>query len=238
MAGLACRRLAAGAAWCLPMLAAFALAYWFSGHGGWGSAAWSPFRAWQHAWHALFLGEWLRAMVVIAPTAIPAGLLLAAVCWRLRVGLMASGSAGWWPGAPMAFDERQWQRQVANAGQRVRAPGGVPVLSRGEPVVGAVIRAVGHRPRPLLRLPYGAVRTHMLVIGTTGAGKTTALIRLWAGFSGRRHQPLPEGGGGAAVAGGGRREGRLRLPRHRAKTRDVLRDLGAQKIGTGPMRSR
>ena len=113
--GWPARRLAAGAAWCLPMLVAFALAYRFAGHGGWGAAAWSPFRAWQHAWHALFLGQWARAMVVIAPTAIPAGLLIAAACWRLRVGLMASGSAGWWPGAPMAFDERQWRRQVATA---------------------------------------------------------------------------------------------------------------------------
>ena len=232
--GWPARRLAAGAVWCLPMLAAFALAYRFRGHGGWAAAAWSPLRAWQHAWHALFLGQWVRAMVVIAPTAIPAGLLLAAACWRLRVGLMASGSAGWWPGAPMAFDERQWRRQVAAAVQRVRAPGGVPVLSRGEPVIGAVIRAVGHRPQPLLRLPYGALRTHMLVIGTTGAGKTTALIRLWAGFwaaATSRHRRGVEARPWLVVADA---KGGFDSRDTARKTRDVLRDLGAQKIGLWP----
>ena len=228
------RRLAAGAAWCMPMLVAFALAYRFGGNDGWGAAAQAPFRAWQHAWHALLAGEWLRAMVIIAPTAIPAGLLIAAACWRLRMGLMAAGAAGWWPGAPAAFDERQWRRQAATAGQRVRAPGGVPVLLRGQPVLGAVIRAVGHHPRPLLRLPYAALRTHMLVIGTTGAGKTTALIRLWAGFwaaattrqrKGREARPwlvVIDAKGGFDSRDTAR------------KTRDVLRDLGARRVGIWP----
>ena len=97
---------------------------------------------------------------------------------------MATGAAGWSPAAPVAFDERQWRRSVRSAALRVRAPGGVPLLSaaRRIRVLGAVIRSVGHRPRPVLELPYPLLRTHMLIVGTTGAGKTTALIRLMAGF--------------------------------------------------------
>ncbi len=232
--GWPARRLVIGAAWCVPMLIAFALAYGLKG-GAWQVAAWSPFRAWQDAWHDVLHGLWVRAMVVIAPTAIPAGLLVAAFWWRLRVGLMAAGAAGWWPGAPVAFDERQWRRQVAAAGQRVRAPGGVPVLSSaGDPLIGAVIRAVGHRPSALLRLPYGALRTHMLVVGTTGAGKTTALIRLWACFwaaaqrlhrRGREARPWlvcldAKGGFDSRDTAG--------------KAREVLRDMGAGRIGIWP----
>jgi hypothetical protein len=229
------RRLIVGAGWCVPMVAAFALAYWAKGNGAWQVAAWSPFLAWQRAWHALSVGAWVRAMVLIAPTAIPLGLLVAAAGWRARVGLMAAGAAGWWPGAPVAFDERQWRRQVASAGQRVRAPGGVPIVDRrGRPVLGAVIRSVGHRPRPLLALPYGAVRTHMLVVGTTGAGKTTALIRLWAGFwaaasarwrAGREARPWLvsiDAKGGFDSRDTARKAAR------------VLRDLGAQRIGIWP----
>ncbi len=232
--GWPARRLAAGAAWCVPMLAAFALAYGLKG-GAWQVAAWSPFRAWQDAWHDVLHGSWLRAMVVIAPTAIPAGLLIAGFWWRLRVSLMAAGSAGWWPGAPVAFDERQWRQQVASAGQRVRAPGGVPVLSRaGDPVLGAVIRAVGHRPRPLLTVPYGSLRTHMLVVGTTGAGKTTLLIRLWACFwaaamwrwrRGREARPWL-----VSIDAKGGFDSRDTA----RKARAVLRDLGAERVGIWP----
>ena len=48
-----------------------------------------------------------------------------------------------------------------------------------------------------LELGYGALRSHMLVVGTTGAGKTTALVRLWAGFwaaATRRYRRGPGGG--------------------------------------------
>jgi hypothetical protein len=233
--GWPARRLVAGALWCVPMVVTFAVVYGIKGEGAWQVAVWSPFLAWEHAWHDVDAGSWLRAMVVIAPTAVPAGLVVAALCWRLRVGLMAAGAAGWWPGAPVAFDDRLWRRQVASAGQRVRAPGGVPVLTPGgDPVVGAVIRTVGHRARPLLALPYGMLRTHMLVVGTTGAGKTTALIRLWAGFW--------------AAATARHRRGREARPwlvcidakggfdsRDTArKTAEAMRDLGARRVGIWP----
>ena len=49
-------------------------------------------------------------------------------------------------------------------------------------LVGSVIRAVGHRTRELARLPYSRLRSHQVVIGGTGTGKTTLLLRLWAAF--------------------------------------------------------
>jgi len=115
--------------------------------GTWLAAAWSPVHAWVSSWRALRAGDWARAAVVIAPATIPAGLLAGALLWRAQIALMASGAAGWSPVAPAAFNERQWRRSVRTAAQRVRAPGGVPLLSRrGNPQLGAVIRTVGHRP--------------------------------------------------------------------------------------------
>jgi len=226
-AGWPPRRVAMAAGWCLPMVAAFALAYWLAGDGAWQAAAWSPVAAWLRAWDALDAGELLRAMVIIAPTAIPAGLLLGAFAWRVRIGLMASGAAGWSPAAPVAFDERQWRRSVRSAAFRVRAPGGVPLLSRrGNPVLGAVIRSVGHRPRPVLELPYALLRTHMLIVGTTGAGKTTALIRLMAGFWAAASVRFRRGAEARPWVVVIDAKGGFDSRDSAEKTRDVLRDLG------------
>jgi Helicase HerA, central domain len=234
-AGWPPRRLAVAAAWCVPMVAAFAVAYWAAGDGAWQVAAWSPAAAWLRAWDALDAGDWLRAMVIIAPTAIPAGLLLGAFAWRVRIGLMASGAAGWSPAAPVAFDERQWRRSVRSAAFRIRAPGGVPLLSRrGNPVLGAVIRSVGHRPRPVLELPYGLLRTHMLIVGTTGAGKTTALIRLMAGFwaaSLHRFRRGVEVRPWVVVIDA---KGGFDSRDSAEKTRGVLADLGAARVAVWP----
>ena len=154
------------------MLATFVLAAWAEGGGSWQSVLWSPFYAWVRAWHALDKGEWWQAMVVIASAAVPAGLLAGAVLWRARLGLMASGAAGWSPGAPVAFDERQWRRSVRTAAERVRAPGGVPLLTRrGDPVLGAVIRTVGHRPRPVLAIPMARCGPTCWWWGPRGRGR-------------------------------------------------------------------
>jgi len=42
---------------------------------------------------------------------------------------------------------------------------------RGNPQFGAVIRAVGHPPRTLLELGYGLLRSHVLIVGTTGGAR-------------------------------------------------------------------
>jgi len=41
-------------------------------------------------------------------------------------------------------------------------------------VAGATIRAVRHRAGPLAVVPYPRLRSHQVVIGTTGTGKTVS----------------------------------------------------------------
>ena len=48
--------------------------------------------------------------------------------------------------------------------------------------MGATIRAVGHRWRPVLAVPYAAMGRHQVVIGAPGSGKTNLMIRTWAGW--------------------------------------------------------
>ena len=73
----------------------------------------------------------------------------------------------------------------------IAAPGSLPLTTaNGAIVAGAVIRAVGHQPGRTASIPYRRMRSHQVVIGTTGTGKTTLLLRLWAGFMAtalRRH---------------------------------------------------
>jgi hypothetical protein len=59
----------------------------------------------------------------------------------------------------------------------------VPLADRhGRVVMGATIRAVGHRWRPVLAVPYTAMGRHQVVIGASGSGKTNLMIRTWAGW--------------------------------------------------------
>ena len=75
------------------------------------------------------------------------------------------------------------RRQVRSARARIAAPGAVPLTRRnGDVVVGGTIRTVRHPARAIAALPYARLRSHQVVIGTTGTGKTTLLLRLWAGF--------------------------------------------------------
>ena len=85
---------------------------------------------------------------------------------------------------------------MRTARARISAPGAVPLLGRdGSVVAGATIRTVRHRPRPLTAIPYPRLRSHQVVIGTTGTGKTTLLLRLWAGFIRRGMHRYGTGGG-------------------------------------------
>ena len=86
---------------------------------------------------------------------------------------MEAGSGGLTPAAPVAFDLRQWRHQVRTARARIAAPGSVPLTTAADGIVaGAVIRAVGHPQRPVAVLPYASLRSHQVVIGTTGTGNT------------------------------------------------------------------
>ena len=157
-------RLYRAAAWCLPMLLVWLADSAVTGH--WPAAT------------GLFS---LRGVVLIAPVAVPAGLLAGGWAWQVRLASMAARAAGRSPAAAVGFDQRQWRHQVRSARARIAGP--VPLLTaRGEVVTGAVIRAVGHPARDLAVLPADRLRMHQLVIGGTGTGKTSLLLRLWAAF--------------------------------------------------------
>jgi hypothetical protein len=179
------RQLYRAAAWCLPMLAAWLAAMAASGQS-WSRLAAAPYLTWLAAWHEAAAGSYLKAAVTVAPLAIPVGLVAGGLAWSWRIYTMETGSGGLAPSAPAAFDQRQWRHQVRTARARITAPGSVPLLLRdGSVVAGATIRTVRHPARPLSVLPYPRLRSHQVVLGTTGTGKTTLLLRLWAGFMAR-----------------------------------------------------
>jgi hypothetical protein len=184
------RRLLVAAAWCAPMVLV-----WLIGTGraatSWLQVATAPYDAWTRLWHLAAAGTDLRNAASIAPVAIPLGLAAGGLAWSYRIRSLRSGAGGLSPAAAAAFDQRQWQRQARAARARIAAPGSVPLTMRnGLLVVGAVIRSVGHRSGLVASISYQRMRSHQVVIGTTGTGKTTLLLRLWAGFMAtglRRH---------------------------------------------------
>ena len=228
------RRLYRAAAWCGPMLAAWLAAIAVATRSpAWVAAA--PYTAWLAMWHDGAAGSYALAAVTIAPVAVPLGLVAGAIAWRWRIYSMETGTGGLTPSAPAAFDQRQWRHQVRSARARISAPGSVPLLSRNGMIqAGAVIRAIHHPQVPLARIPYSRLRSHQVVIGTTGTGKTTLLLRLWAGFMAmglRRH-----------AAGAARRpllvvldcKGGADSRRIAERTRRVLRGVGARTTAIWP----
>jgi hypothetical protein len=176
------RQLYRAAAWCLPMLAVWLAAMVADGQP-WPRLVAAPYPAWLAMWHEAAAGGYLKAAVTVAPLAIPLGLVAGGLAWSWRIYTMETGSGGLAPSAPAAFDQRQWRHQVRTARARISAPGSVPLLLRdGSVVAGATIRTVRHPARALAVLPYPRLRSHQVVLGTTGTGKTTLLLRLWAGF--------------------------------------------------------
>jgi hypothetical protein len=171
-------RLYRSAAWCLPMLAVWLAATAISRH------SLSPAMVAPHlAWVDVRRRKYLAAATLLAPPVIPAGLLAGGWVWSLRLASMSARAGGRSPAAAASFDQRQWRHQVRAARARIGAPGAVPLLAHGgDFIAGAVIRAVGHPARPLARLPTSRLRSHQLVIGGTGTGKTTLMLRLWAAF--------------------------------------------------------
>jgi hypothetical protein len=175
-------RLYRAALWCLPMLAVWLTGLAIASRSV-ARLAEAPYLAWLAMWHLGAAGSYPEAAAVIAPAAIPVGLAAGGLAWSQRIRGMETGSGGLSPGAAAGFDRRQWRRQVRSARARIAAPGSVPITSQnGSIVAGAVIRSVGHRAHQVAAIPYQRLRSHQVVIGTTGTGKTTLLLRLWAGF--------------------------------------------------------
>ncbi|HXL90044.1 MAG TPA: hypothetical protein VN969_13910 [Streptosporangiaceae bacterium] len=206
LAGWPPRRLYMAALWALPMTVVWLIAIG-AGMGGLPAVmtvagqrplrrtAAAPYRAWVTMWHLAGHGQLTTAAITIAPVAVPAGLAIGGLVWARRLFVMDTGTGGRSPAAPTAFDQRQWRRQVRTARARIAAPGAVPLLAaNGDLLAGATIRAVRHPARPVAAIPYPRMRSHQVIIGTTGTGKTTLLLRLWAGFMAegmrRRTHPL------------------------------------------------
>ena len=203
-------------------------------------AAWfrlvaAPFRVWAGMWQLVGHGQAAGAVVAVAPLAVPLGIAVGGVAWAYRLFRMRSGAGGLTPAAPAAFDQRQWRHQVRSARALIAAPGSLPLLSGdGQVAAGATIRSVRHRAGPAALIPYERLRSHQVVIGSTGTGKTTLLLRLWAGFMAaglRRH-----------AAGTGRPpllvvldcKGGASSRKVADRTRRVLRDAGARSTAIWP----
>ena len=117
----------------------------------------APVDDWGRAWRLLAAHSMLRAGLLVAPVAVPAGLAVGGALWAWRISAVTTGLAGHTPATPVLFDERQWRRQARAARGRVTAPGAVPLLNRrGLIVTGATIRAIRHRWRPVHTLPASA----------------------------------------------------------------------------------
>ena len=131
----------------------------------------APFRAWTGMWQLVGHGQAGGAVVAVAPVAVPLGVAVGGLAWAYRLFRMRSGAGGLTPAAPAAFDQRQWRHQVRSARALIAAPGSLPLLSGGGQVaVGATIRSVRHRAGPAMVIPYDRLRSHQVVIGSTGTG--------------------------------------------------------------------
>jgi hypothetical protein len=222
------RRLMIAAAWCVPMVIVWLIA---SRH----DATAAPYHSWLAFWRLARSGALPRAVATAAPAAVPLGLVVGGLAWSYRIRSLSSGASGLSPASAVAFDQRQWRHQARAARARIAAPGSVPLTMHGDLLVaGAVIRTVGHRAGQLAAIGYQRMRSHQVIVGTTGTGKTTLLLRLWAGFMAtglRRHaagmgQPpllvvLDCKGGSAAR-------------RVADRVRRVLRDAGTRSTAVWP----
>ena len=202
----------------------------------WFRAVAAPYRAWVSMWQLADHGHLAAAAVAVAPPAVPLGIALGGLAWAYRLFRMRTGAGGLTPEAPAAFDERQWRHQVRDARALAATPGALPLLARnGDVVAGATIRSVRHQAGRQAAIPYPRLRAHQVVIGSTGTGKTTLLLRLWAGFMAaglRQH-----------ADGAGRRrpllvvldcKGGASSRKIADRTRRVLREVGARSTAIWP----
>jgi hypothetical protein len=236
--GLLPRRLLVAAAWCGPMVAV-----WLAGtawqHPEWQHVAFGPYRAWSAFWRLSESGDLLRAVATIAPVAIPLGLLAAAGLWAYRMTMISSGAVGRSPASSVAFDQRLWRNQVRAARARIAAPGALPLTKHGDLLVtGAIIRTVGHRPGRVAAIGYPRIRSHQVVVGTTGTGKTTLLLRLWTAFMATGLRRHVAGRGAAPLLVVLDCKGGSSARKVADRFRRVLRDAGARSVAIWPDEAR
>jgi hypothetical protein len=161
-------KLRRAACWSLPMTGVYLAGRALQART-WPGLALAPVRDWQAAWHQVTAGRVVTAFALCAPVA--AGLFAAAGLWAWRVHAIENGLAGKTATAPVGFDARQWRRASRAARGRVTAPGTFPLATgSGQIVMGATIRAVGHRWRPVLVVPYTAMSRHQVILGSSSHG--------------------------------------------------------------------
>jgi hypothetical protein len=103
-------RLCHAACWALPMTAVYVIGEALRLRA-WQAVALAPVNDWVHAWGLLAAGAMLRAGLLGAPVAVPAGVAVGGVLWAWRIYAVTTGLAGHSPAAPALFDELQWRRQ-------------------------------------------------------------------------------------------------------------------------------
>jgi hypothetical protein len=227
-------RLYRAVGWCAPMLAVW-LASTAIAQRSAVAVAKAPYSAWLGMWQHGAAGNYLAAAVLIAPAAVPAGLVAAGWVWSRRIRSMAARAGGRSPASAVTFDQRQWRHQVRSAVARIAAPGSVPLLTAsGDSVVGAVIRAIGHPDRRLAGFPAERLRAHQIVVGGTGTGKTTLLLRLWAAFMAVSLARHAAGLAGAPLVVVLDCKGGADARRIADRSRRVLRDAGARNVAVWP----
>jgi hypothetical protein len=188
-------RLYRAAAWSLPVTAAWLITLEIQVPGF--LAARDPRRTWAGGWDHLTTARLAAVFAALAPAVLPAGLALAGLVWAWRNYAITAGLGGKMASAPITFDARQWGRQVRTAQGLTHAPGAVPLLARGNKIPGGgTIRAIGHPWHPVLTLEPGACARHMVIVGSTGSGKTNLMIRLWVGWFTATLQASRAGNGG------------------------------------------
>ena len=228
------RRLYRAALCCVPMLAVWLAATAIATRSLYKVCA-APYLAWLAMWHRGASGSYAAAAAVIAPVAIPLGLVAGAIAWSRRIRSMETGTGGLSPGSAVSFDLRQWRHQVRTARALIAAPGSIPLTSpNGDIIAGAVIRAIGHPARRTASIPYQRLRSHQVVIGTSGTGKTTLLLRLWAGFMATAFRRHAAGAGPPPLLIVLDCKGGADARRIADRARRVLRDAGARATAIWP----
>ena len=164
---------------------------------------------------------------------------MAAGAWAWRNYAITTGLGGITASASITFDNRQWRWQVRTAKGLTEAPGAVPLVGRGGKIpVGGTIRTIGHHWDRVFALPAGACARHMVIVGSTGSGKTNLMIRLWAGwftatleahFAGRGNRPLL-----IVLDCKGGRDARRKADR----TRRLLYGAGSRRVAIWPDEAR
>jgi hypothetical protein len=181
LSGMHPARVARAAAWSAPAAAVY-LAATAAQARTWTALALRPVADWHRASLLLIGGQPVPALLLTAPLAVPAGLAAGAGLWAWMSHAYAHGLIGRTGLAPSAFEARQWHRAARGARRAARAPGLVPLAGRRGVGVGPVIRVTGRRWTRVLTIPREEFSRHLVIVGASGTGKTTLMIRLWAGW--------------------------------------------------------